>query len=156
MLNPTAENWFYSNYTQTSCVNRDHYMSNWMRHIFFILVILSYYVNKINIFSENISNSLFCGNYEQINCSYITTNRLLFFRPHSLFFNKSHRKNKHILIYGPLDFGNPLISGKPYSLEEQKRIAIHRVRTPPRPPASIHIIDNIFVAARRARTSRSG
>ena len=27
IVNPTAENWFYSNYIQVSCVNRGHYLS---------------------------------------------------------------------------------------------------------------------------------
>lgn len=27
MINPTAENWFYSNFIQVSCVNRSHYLS---------------------------------------------------------------------------------------------------------------------------------
>ncbi len=27
MMNPTAENWFYSNFIQISCVNRSHYLS---------------------------------------------------------------------------------------------------------------------------------
>ena len=27
MMNPTAENWFYSNYIQVGCVNRKHYLS---------------------------------------------------------------------------------------------------------------------------------
>ena len=128
-MNPTAENWFYSNYIQVSCVNRDHYISrgnedNALHYGFYNPDITSPEpADHIGI--EGCEQLYLLGNInfikEAINAGwYIYTDADMFFirdneqfgknhNPHDLMIYGYEEKNIYIYMYGETKINSHII-----------------------------------------------